>query len=76
MAFPECLKIFPAGTLLCVAKIKFDFESSKENPSFSAPPSTTLSFPSLFHRLAEIFHIADRCGSGCDRGLIHGIRIE
>ena len=77
MAFPECLKNLPGryAFVRCENKVRFRiFERKSQLFQLLLRPLSR--FHHFFHRLAEIFHIADRCGSGCDRGLIHGIRIE
>jgi len=77
MAFPECLKNLPGryAFVRCENKVRFRiFERKSQLFQLLLRPFSR--FHHFFHRLAEIFHIADRCGSGGDCGLIHGVGIE
>ena len=77
MAFPECLKNLPGryAFVRCENKVRFRiFERKSQLFQLLLRPLSR--FYHFFHRLAEIFHIADRCGSGGDCGLIHGVGIE
>ena len=77
MAFQECLKNLPGryAFVRCENKVRFRiFERKSQLFQLLLRPLSR--FHHFFHRLAEIFHIADRCGSGGDCGLIHGVGIE